>query len=78
MRFNKEFSLQMNGNIYHAQVEGSIYNDEYDRTVIHSVVDEEFVILEDDEGKPVTDGHEDFEDLMEDVLARNYEPTNWG
>lgn len=77
MYFNKSFKLQMNGSFYNANVDFEIVQDEHDRDVMHSVVDEDSVVLEDEDGNLIGPEHDDYDDLMEDVLARDYEPSHW-
>lgn len=78
MIYPKKFNTQMNGNVYNVSLEFEIFRDEHDGNVMHCLVDENSVVLEDEDGHLVEDGHDDYEDLLEDVLARDYEPDTWG
>lgn len=72
MTFNKSFSFTLYDQVYNAQVEGVIEYDEFDRNVTHSLIDT--IILEDCDGNLVDESHDDYEDLINAVESRDYQP----
>lgn len=62
MYFDKKFTIEMNGTTYYAYVDGYLERDEHDRDVKHKTITD--IILEDEQGNPVDDFHEDYDDLM--------------
>lgn len=76
MTFNKSFSFSLYGHLYSAYVEGFVHYDEHDRDVIYSVIDT--IVVETAEGELVDDSHEDYDDIIQEVESRDYQPDfNW-
>lgn len=75
LNFDKQFSITLYGQIFHVQVEGTYERSEYDSNVFYSTIDH--VILEDTDGNAVEACHDFYDELMEDVIDREYEPDLW-
>ncbi len=72
MTFNKSFSFSLHGQLYNAYIEGVIEHDEHDNNVVYSNIDT--IVLENSDGELVDEDHEDYEDLMNEVESRDYQP----
>jgi hypothetical protein len=74
MYCSKQFSVTMNSKTYNVNLDVEVTRSEFDRDTRYSVVDESSIVLEDEDGNLVEPGHEDYDDLVEEVCARDYEP----
>lgn len=75
MYFHDDFEIQVNGVIYHAHVEGELERDDYDNNVYSSMVHEYNFV--DEDGKYISEDHEDFDELVNEVMSRDYHPKAW-
>lgn len=72
--FDKEFQLEVNGHIYNVWVSGMMVKDEFSSAWAPSWNAEiEKVVVSDYLDAPVTPGHEDYDDIMEEINAMDFE-----